>query len=1112
MSALLQSQNQIRPVQVHTTSTQSSTSGPLSAISGSSVASNSQQGSPIMSPDTAILTSSSSVQASPEAMPALDEDQCLPNFQLPESIISRVTSTNSSVQGLLDHSQPIPEVSSTDGTPLTPSNPKTSLIRRLSSRASRRITNRRRQSSVAPTSRDASVGPCLLRRRSDSNNTAPPDFQSVAVDSESDVDENDDLRSLKSLSGQDGFMRGSSANSTTGSAVGLSNTLAGPVIPPQLLHGTMVTKVSKKGRSKKVCVVYDPDSSRLVWDKKRPNKFVHLDEILAVRSGSDVQQYGIDLNIPDVTALFTIIYSVPKKTENKIMHLFAESKEACNIWTSFLDAMLVHRQEVMESLMAFDEQAISYYWQSEMSKQFGDQPRTEAQEELDLDAIKRLCQNLHIYSASTVLERNFSYADVRKRGRLNFAEFLEFVRRTNQRPDIQRIYHSIAGEPRRGITLDEFLTFMREVQQEDVDSNLNLWEKKFARLARKPKPYTSEKDDSRPMGALRMCEAVFIGFLASKQNGPLKDEPQFYTLDRPLNEYFISSSHNTYLLGRQVKGQSSIEGYITALSKGCRCVEVDAWDGPEEQPQVVHGRTLTTSISFREVIGAINKHAFVATLYPLIISIENHCSPSQQQVMFEIMKEIFGSRLIEEPLDFSTTLPSPSQLLERIAIKVKVPVEPSSTESQPPTGRRRGNSVNSTRSQPSIPESTVVGPSQSVPQSPMLTPSQPSRRPVTKARVNTIAEGEIFSDLPSSDNESGSDAGNGGRSSNKTVKVLGKLGVYCAGVKFSGFDTPDAKKFNHIFSFMESSFSRHSRTREAKMALDLHNMRYLMRVYPDGIRLSSSNFDPLIYWRRGVQMAALNWQTNDLGMQLNRAMFEGGTDSSGYCLKPDALRGIQVSPFNSNIAEGKKKRTRVSFSIDILSAQQLMRPANLHPSKSMNPYVEVEVFDGRASESKANNEESANMSGTPLRVQTEPIRENAFNPMFNDGHFKFQLVTKYPEFVFVKFTVKLSPNGESYNVKDQHGVASWTVKLNNLKNGYRTLPLENHEGVQYLFSTIFCKIQRQPDDTEVYIDAPRRVQEGNALKRVGDKVFGRINTSPRATVEKSSQEKSSFES
>lgn len=1100
MSTLPQPSKPIRPTQVHSTFTPSSISGPLSTLSGSSISSSSLQSSPIMSPESALHTTSSSIQASPELMPILDEDLCSPIFQLPESIVSRKASSNSIGQSLLNHSQAIPEGPASSSTATAPSNPKSSLIRRLSSRASRRISNRRRQSSVAPTSRDTSLGPCLLRRRSDSNTTAPPDFPAVAVESESDFDEIDDLHSLISLSGLDSAVRGSSANSTTGSLNGLSNTMAAPVIPSELLHGAWVTKVSKKNRSKKVCLVYDPDSSRLLWDKTRPNKFVHMDEILAVRSGTDVQQYGIDLNLTDVTTMFTIIYTVPKRdnNNNKMMHVVADNMETCNAWIGFLDAMLRHRQEVMESLMSFDEGAIAHYWHSEMTRQFGEQPRSEVQEELDINAVKGICQNLHIYNAASVIERNFQLADIHSRGRLNFAEFLDFVRKTNQRPDIRRIIHDIASQPKLGITLDEFLYFLREIQKEDVDSNLAVWEKKFSRLARKD-----------PADVPRMSEAAFVSFVASKQNGPLKEEPQSYTLDHPLNDYFISSSHNTYLLGRQVKGQSSIEGYITALVQGCRCVEVDAWDGPDGQPQVVHGRTLTSAISFREVIAAIHKYAFVKTLQMLTISIENHCSPAQQKIMYDIMKEIFGSVLIEEPLDMaSKSLPTPSQVQERIAIKVKAPV-PEEPEASGPRGRRRGNSVNSPRTQATIPEGGIAETPQGVPPSPMLTPSQSSRRLASKARVDTIAEGGIY-DILTSDNESGSDTGVNGPSSNKTVPVLGKLGVYFAGVKFSGFDSPDAKKFNHIFSFMESSFSKHSRTREDKTALDLHNMRHMMRVYPDGIRLSSSNFDPLIYWRRGVQMAALNWQTNDLGMQLNRAMFEGGTDSSGYVLKPEALRGIQVGPLDDNIVKGKRKHSRVSFTIDVLSAQQLMRPANLASGKAMNPYVEIEVFDGRAFEPKAAN--PAHESDSPLKVQTEPIRDNGFNPMFNNGRFKFQLTTKYPEFVFVKFTVKLSPNGESYNHKDQHGVASWMVKLNNLKDGYRTIPLENHEGVQYLFSTLFCKIKRHPDDDEVYVaDAPRRTQEGNKLKRVGEKVFGRINTSPRTTQDKSSYEKSSFE-
>lgn len=1111
MSTLPQLSKPTRPNQVHSTFSQSSYCGPLSTLSGSSVTSSSQQSSPIMSPDTAIHTTNSSIQASPELMPILDEDVCSPNFQLPDSIVSRKASSNSIGQTLLNHSQAIPETTGSGSTAAAaPTNPKSNLIRRLSSRASRRITTRR--SSVAPASRDTSLGPCLLRRRSDSNATAPPDFPAVAVESESDFEEIDDLHSLISLSGFDSAVRGSSANSTTGSLNGLSNTMAAPVIPTELLHGAWVTKVSKKNRGKKVCLVYDPDSSRLLWDKTKPNKFVHMDEILAVRSGTDVQQYGIDLNLRDPTTLFTIIYAVPKKTDNnntnKMMHVVADDLETCHAWVGFLDAMLRHRQEVMESLMSFDEGAIAHYWHSEMARQYGEQPRSKGQEELDITAVKRLCQNLHIYNAASVIEKNFQLADVRERARLNFAEFLDFVRKTNQRPDIRRVIHEIAHEPRRGITLEEFLYFLRVIQKEDVDSNLPTWEKKFTRLARS-KPlsdaYNEAVTDSSDV--LRMGEAAFVSFIASKQNGPLKEEPQSYTLDHPLSDYFISSSHNTYLLGRQVKGQSSIEGYITALTQGCRCVEVDAWDGPDG-PQVVHGRTLTTAISFREVIAAIHKYAFVKTLQMLTISIENHCSPPQQQMMYDIMKEIFGSTLIEEPLDMaSKDLPSPTQVRERIAIKVKVPV-PEQQEPAALVGRRRGNSVNSPRTQAPIPEGGVAETPQTVPQSPMLTPSQSSRRLASKARVNTITEGAI-PDLASSDNESGSDTAGNGRSSNKTVPVLGKLGVYFAGVKFSGFDSPDAKKFNHIFSFMESSFSKHSRTREAKTALDLHNMRHMMRVYPDGIRLSSSNFDPLIYWRRGVQMAALNWQTNDLGMQINRAMFEGGTDSSGYVLKPEALRRIQVGPLDDNIVKGQRKYSRVSFSIDVLSAQQLMRPANLAPSRTMNPYVEIEVFDGRAFEPKAANPVRA--ADSALKVQTEPIRDNGFNPMFNNGRFNFSLTTKYPEFVFVKFTVKLSPNGESYNHKDQHGVASWMVKLSNLKDGYRTIPLENHEGVQYLFSTLFCKIKRHPNDDEVYIAGPPRPQEGNKLKSLGEKVFGRINTSPRTTLDKSSFEKSSYE-
>jgi phosphatidylinositol phospholipase C epsilon len=131
----------------------------------------------------------------------------------------------------------------------------------------------------------------------------------------------------------------------------------------------------------------------------------------------------------------------------------------------------------------------------------------------------------------------------------------------------------------------------------------------------------------------------FTRYLMDKDNDAVaNDLVDEEAMDQPLAHYYIASSHNTYLTGHQLKGQSSVELYRQILLSGCRCVELDCWNGDDGFPIIYHGHTLTTKINFRDVIVAINKSAFITSPYPLILSIENHCSLSQQRKMASIFE------------------------------------------------------------------------------------------------------------------------------------------------------------------------------------------------------------------------------------------------------------------------------------------------------------------------------------------------------------------------------------------------------------------------------------------------------------------------------------------
>jgi len=78
-------------------------------------------------------------------------------------------------------------------------------------------------------------------------------------------------------------------------------------------------------------------------------------------------------------------------------------------------------------------------------------------------------------------------------------------------------------------------------------------------------------------------------------------------------------------------------------------VELDCWDGDAGEPIVYHGHTLTGRILFQDIIEAVAEYAFVASLYPVILSLENHCGLEQQVKMAGFLKKYLGEEKIVMP-------------------------------------------------------------------------------------------------------------------------------------------------------------------------------------------------------------------------------------------------------------------------------------------------------------------------------------------------------------------------------------------------------------------------------------------------------------------------------
>lgn len=278
---------------------------------------------------------------------------------------------------------------------------------------------------------------------------------------------------------------------------------------------------------------------------------------------------------------------------------------------------------------------------------------------LEKSEIRSLLRKLNVRLKDSEFDAKFKGVDADGSGDLEFDEFKKFLEELREREELRELFNLYAkGKPY--LTRDQLVTFLKKEQNENISANA---------AADIISAFSFKEKDK--LNFLGFCYYI-SGALNSVYN-PAHTKPKtvYQDMSKPLTYYLIASSHNTYLLGNQLQGEASTEAYKSSLLRGCRCVEVDCWDGDDGEPVVTHGHTMVNKVKFVDCMKTVKEFGFETSVYPIILSLENHCTVAQQVRMASIIQEVFGS-MLHPPFDNpKKPLPSPEELMNKVLVKGK---------------------------------------------------------------------------------------------------------------------------------------------------------------------------------------------------------------------------------------------------------------------------------------------------------------------------------------------------------------------------------------------------------------------------------------------------------
>ncbi|XP_075997478.1 1-phosphatidylinositol 4,5-bisphosphate phosphodiesterase eta-2 [Genypterus blacodes] len=628
--------------------------------------------------------------------------------------------------------------------------------------------------------------------------------------------------------------------------------------------GTQMSKLKGKKKGLVRFFYLDEHRSCIRWRPSRKNDRakITIDSIQEVCEGKKSEMFRRYAdNRFDPNCCFSIYYGERVKS----LDLVSTNAEEARTWITGL-----------KYLMAGISDEDSFSRRQRTRDQWLQQTFSEADKNgdgtLSMGEVHQLLHKLNVNLPKQKVRQMFQEADTdENQGSLGFEEFCSFYKMISTRRDLYLIMISYSNQ-KEFMDLHDLSRFLEN-------------EQKMRSLSREHLVDIVAKFEPCPENLQRLVMGIdgFTNYMRSPAGDIFNPDHNQVNQDmtQPLCNYYISTSHNTYLTGDQLLSQSRVEMYAYVLQAGCRCVEVDCWDGPDGEPIIHHGYTLTSKILFRDVVETINKYAFTKSQYPVILSIENHCTVPQQKKMAEYLKEVLQDKLdlCQVNVNECKKLPSPEGLKGKILVKgKKLPVN--------------------------------------------LDPD--------------AEEGDV------SDEDTGDEGEEEGkRKTMRLSRALSDLVKYTKSVRVHDIETQAFTNSWQVSSLNESVMNQILQLRPG--ALVQFNQRQLLRVYPSNYRVDSSNFNPQPYWNAGCHMVALNYQTEGRMLELNRAKFSSN-GNCGYILKPKCMSKGAFNPVQDDPLPGQRKTQFVLKIISGQQLPKPKDSMFGDRGEIIDPYVEVEVI------------------------------------------------------------------------------------------------------------------------------------------------------------------------